>query len=372
MSAPHFHWFLPTTDDGPYLAPADDRYRRPTIGYLTDVARAAERNGLESLLVPTGSHCEDAWVVASAVSQHTERIKFLVAFRPGMTHPTLSAQVVQTFQRLTGNRLNLNVVTGGDPREQRAFGDHLDKDARYRRTDEFLEVVRGCWGGAPYCFHGEYYDVEHGGLVEPLKSDDQPLLFFGGASSAAQLVSARHADVQLMFGEPPPMASERIARLRALAAEQGRTISFGIRIHVINRDTSDAAWREANRLLDILPDELINKRQAGMAASEAEGQRRISSLHNGTKHDRKALEVYPNVWAGTGLVLGGGGTALVGSHEEVADRIREYQAAGMDHFVLSGYPKLEGAYWFGEGVVPLFDRQPPSQREATRSVMSPV
>jgi len=372
VTAPRLHWFLPTTDDGPFMVPSDDRYRRPTIGYLSDVARAAERNGFESLLTPTGSHCEDAWTVASAVSQLTERIKFLVAFRPGFTLPTFSAQVVQTFQRVSDNRLHLNVVTGGNPREQLAFGDHLDKDARYARTEEFLQVVKGCWDGMPYSFSGTHYDVQEGGLVEPLRSEERPLIFFGGASPAAEHVSARHADVQLMFGEPPPMAAERIARVRALAEANGRSIAFGIRIHVINRDTSEAAWAEANRLLDIIPDSLIAARQAALATSEAEGQRRISTLHEGTKEDRRALEVYPNIWAGTGLVVGGGGTALVGSHEEVAARIREYQSIGMDHFILSGYPKLEGAYWFGEGVAPLLRDEVETVPRRERAVLSSV
>jgi len=354
MPTPHFHWFLPTTkDDGPFMAPADDRYRRPTIGYLADVARAAERNGFESLLVPTGSFCEDAWVAASAVSQHTERIRFMVAFRPGFTLPTYSAQAAQTFQKLTGNRLTVNVVTGGVEPEQQAFGDWLPKDDRYERTDEFLTVVKGCWDGRPYTFRGKYYNVQEGGLAEPLPADERPTIFFGGASAAAQAVAVRHADVQLMFGEPPPMATERIKVLRAKAAAAGRSISFGIRMHVITRDTAQEAWTEANRLLDILPDSLIEARQAWLRSASAEGQRRISSLHQGHKHDREALRIYPNIWAGPGLVAFGS-TALVGSHEEVADRIREYQSIGMDHFVLSGFPKLEEAYRFGEGVVPLF------------------
>jgi alkanesulfonate monooxygenase len=354
MTTPHFHWFLPTTDDGRFIAPADERYRRPSIDYLADVARAAERNGFESLLAPTGSSCEDAWLMAAAASQHTERIKFLVAFRPGFILPTVAAQMVQTFQRLSRGRLLLNVVTGGSPHEQRGYGDQLPKDDRYARTDEFLEVVKGCWDGRPYSFHGAHYDVDDGGLLEPLAQEDRPRLFFGGASPAAERVAARHAEVQLMFGEPPPMAAERIERLRSLAAAQGRTVEFGIRIHVINRDTAAEAWSEADRLLDILPDELIEQRQRMFALSEATGQERIMSLHNGTKHDRRALEVYPNIWAGTGLVIPGGGTALVGSHAEVAERIREYQSVGLDHFILSGYPKLEGAYWFGENVAPLF------------------
>jgi alkanesulfonate monooxygenase len=354
----HLHWFLPTTFDSRDIMPAGDNYRRPTIGYLTDVARAAERNGFEAMLVPTGTECEDAWLVTAALTQVTERIKFLVAFRPGFVLPTLAAQMAATYQKFSNGRLLLNVVTGGDQQEQAAYGDFLEKDVRYARTAEFLEVVRGAWAGRPYSFTGSHYRVERGGLVEPLT--DPPQIFFGGASAAAEQVSARHADVQLMFGEPPFMAVERIARLRLLAAQLGRTITFGIRLHVITRDTAEAAWAETDRLLDAMPVELIERQQARMARSEAVGQKRISSLHNGTKTDREALQVYPNLWAGTGLLMGGGGMALVGSHHEVADRIREYHSIGIEHFILSGYPKLEEAYWFGEGVTPLLeqDRHP--------------
>jgi alkanesulfonate monooxygenase len=350
----HLHWFLPTTSDSRDILPVGENYRRPTIGYLTDVARAAERNGFESLLVPTGSECEDAWLVTAALTQVTERIKFLVAFRPGFVLPTLAAQMAATYQKFSGNRLLLNVVTGGDQQEQAAYGDFLGKGDRYERTAEFLEVVRGSWSGRPYSFDGRYYRVENGGLVEPLT--DTPQIFFGGASPEAERVSARHADVQLMFGEPPFMAVERVERLRNLAAQLGRTITFGIRLHVITRDTAAAAWAETDRLLDAMPPELIERQQARMARSEAVGQRRISSLHNGTKDDREALKVYPNLWAGTGLLIGGGGMALVGSHQEVAERLREYHSIGIEHFILSGYPKLEEAYWFGEGVTPLLEQ----------------
>ena len=121
-------------------------------------------------------------------------------------------------------------------------------------------------------------------------------------------------------------------------------------MHTITRDTSTAAWTEADRLLAQIPDDAIRRVQDGLRRSESEGQRRMLALHGGSSDN---LEVYPNVWAGIGLVRGGAGTALVGSHEEVADRIEEYAALGIDEFILSAYPHLEGAYWFGEGVLPI-------------------
>src|SRR5215211_3604395 len=168
-----FHWFLPTRGDSRDVGPATtDRghnaaalRRRPTLGYLTGVAQAAEQSGFTAVLTPTGSGCEDAWVVCAAVAAVTERLEFLVAFRPGFVLPTLAAQQAATFQQLTGNRLRLNIVTGGDPVEQRAYGDFLDHDARYARTGEFLEVLRRSFDGERFDFAGDHVRVEGAGLA---------------------------------------------------------------------------------------------------------------------------------------------------------------------------------------------------------------
>lgn len=358
-SVPRLHWFLPTHGDSRGLFEGGPGHRPADIGYLREVALAADRNGFDSLLTPTGRNCDDAWLVTAALTQVTERIKFLVAFRPGLVHPTLAAQMVQTYQRFSGDRLALNVVTGADDAEQRSYGDFTDKDSRYERTDEFLSLVKKEWLGQPYKHQGRFYRVEGSGLVEPLAT--HPKIFFGGASPAAQKVAARHADVQLFFGETPPMAAERIAGMRARAAAEGRAITFGIRLHVITRDTSEAAWAEADRLIEELPDEIVERVQNKFNTAGATGHQRIATLHDGTKRNRAALHIYPNLWAGSSLIYGN--AALVGSHAEVADRIREYNAIGVEHFILSGYPKLESSYWFGEGVIPLLQADQRNDRQ---------
>ncbi|MGW0141271.1 LLM class flavin-dependent oxidoreductase [Streptomyces calvus] len=350
-----FHWFLPTNGDsrhvvgGGHGTPASPagQDRPPTIAYLSQIARAAEDLGFVGALTPTGAWCEDAWLTTAMVSRETERLKFLVAFRPGFVSPTLAAQMASTFQRQSGGRLLLNVVTGGESHEQRAYGDFLDKEARYRRTGEFLEIVRQLWQGRTVTVDGEHLSVREAVLArlpEPV-----PQVYFGGSSPVAAQVAARHADVYLTWGEPPAQVAEKITRLRELAAREGRTLRFGIRLHVITRDTAGQAWAEARRLLDGFDPETVRTVQAGLARSESEGQRRMLALHGG---GRDGLEIHPNLWAGIGLVRGGAGTALVGSHDEVAERILEYRALGIEEFVLSGYPHLEEAYWFGEGVLP--------------------
>jgi alkanesulfonate monooxygenase len=351
-----FHWFLPTNGDSRHVvggghgtpATASGRDRPPTVAYLSQIARAAEEVGFAGALTPTGAWCEDAWLTTAMVSQHTERLKFLVAFRPGLISPTLAAQMASTFQRQTGGRLLLNVVTGGENQEQRAFGDFLDKDSRYRRTGEFLHVVRELWRGRTVDLDGEHLQVQGAKLSRV--PDPVPQVYFGGSSPIAGEIAARHSDVYLTWGEPPAQVAEKLDRIRSLAAAEGRTLRFGIRLHVITRDTAEQAWAEANRLLDGFDPETVASVQAGLARSESEGQRRMLALHGGGSRER--LEIHPNLWAGIGLVRGGAGTALVGSHDEVAERIKEYQALGIDEFILSGYPHLEEAYWFGEGVLP--------------------
>ncbi|MBX6768360.1 MAG: LLM class flavin-dependent oxidoreductase, partial [Actinomadura rubrobrunea] len=181
-----------------------------------------------------------------------------------------------------------------------------------------------------------------------------PPLYFGGSSKEAGPVAARHSDVYLTWGEPPAAVAEKIAWIRRLADEAGRRVRFGIRLHVITRDTAEEAWAHAGRLLAGIPPEAVEQVQAGLRRSESEGQRRMLELHGGaTRRGLRELEVAPNLWAGVGLVRGGAGTALVGSHAEVADRIAEYAGLGLEEFILSGYPHLEEAYWFGEGVLPL-------------------
>jgi alkanesulfonate monooxygenase len=355
-----FHWFLPTQGDGRGLIETGDAppagvaggLREASIAYLSRVATAAEDLGFEAALTPTGGWCDDAWVVTAMLSETSERLKFLIAFRPGLVAPTLAAQMAATFQWHSQGRLLLNVVTGGDADEQRAFGDFLEKEERYRRTGEFLEIVRRLWDGETVDYAGEHLRVE-GATIHRLP-DPRPEIYFGGSSPAGIEVAASHVDVYLTWGEPPAAVAEKIERVRAAAADRGRELRFGIRLHTISRDDAASAWAQAERLLDSVPAATIAQVQAKLRRSESEGQRRMTELHGGRTDD---LEVSPNLWAGVGLGRGGAGTALVGSHAEVAERIEEYADAGIEEFVLSGYPHLEELYWFGEGVLPLLERR---------------
>jgi len=351
-----FHWFLPTNGDGRDIVGGGHgvatgtagTIRPATLAYLGQVARSAEQLGFEAALTPTGIWCEDAWLVTAMLTEVTERLKFLVAFRPGLISPTMAAQMAATFQRHSQGRLLLNVVTGVESTEQKAYGDFLDKAQRYARCAEFLDIVTRLWHGETVTYDGAHLRVEGARLAR--LPDPRPELYFGGSSAEAGPVAARHADVYLTWGEPPAAVDAKLRWMDGLAREAGRTLRYGIRLHVITRDTSHEAWLQANRLIEGIDEAMIRKVQQELAHSESEGLRRMRELHGGSRDN---LEVSPNLWAGIGLLRAGAGTALVGSHAEVADRIEEYARFGTSEFILSGYPHLEEAYWFAEGVLPL-------------------
>ena len=355
-----FNWFLPTNGDSrhltgnisnPQLRPTHLAHREPDVDYLVQIARAAEATGFNAALIPTGAACEDAWLIAAALAQNTEKLKFLVAFRPGLELPAYAAQKVAAMQTFTNNRLLLNVVTGGDQDQQEAYGDFLDHDERYSRTAEFLQVVRQIWQGPGQHFAGTHYQIDNGGLVRPLEA--APAIYFGGASPVAEKVASDTADVYLLWGETQEMVKQRLQRVRALAQQQGRTLRFGLRIHVIARSTQEEAWAEAERLWRELSPETIAKAQKSLRASQSVGQARMQQLNSGGRGNSvRDLEIAPGLWSGIGLVRGGAGTALVGSYEQVADYLKQYHDLGIDTFILSGYANLEEAWRVGENVLP--------------------
>jgi alkanesulfonate monooxygenase len=347
-------WFLPTHGDGRHLG-SQIGARHVTLNYLSQIARAADELGYYGMLLPTGKSCEDSWVVASAMIPLTSRVRFLVAVRPGLSEPSMTARMAATFDRLSGGRLLVNVVTGGDPVELAGDGVFLDHAARYEATDEYLHVWRRLLAGETVDFAGRHVRSEGGKLLFPPVQAPYPPLYFGGSSESGQLVAAEHVDVYLTWGEPPDAVGEKIKAMRALAAARGRTMSFGIRLHVIVRETSEAAWREADALIQHVSDADIAKAQGAFSRFDSVGQQRMAALHGGS---RDRLVISPNLWAGVGLVRGGAGTALVGNPDEVAARMREYMALGIDRFILSGYPHLEECYRFAELVFPKLPLKP--------------
>ncbi|WP_448677968.1 FMNH2-dependent alkanesulfonate monooxygenase [Delftia acidovorans] len=352
-ASPDIFWFLPTSGDTRYLGTSDFG-RAPTNAYMRQIAVTAEELGYDGLLIPTGSSCLDPWVVASSLVPVTQRIKLLVALRTSLGAPVSSARQAATLDQALGGRLLLNVVPGGDATELEADGIFLAHDERYAYADEFLTIWRRLLAGEAVDFDGKYFKVKQGRNFFPPVQKPHPPLYFGGSSDAAHDLAARQVDAYLTWGEPPAAVAEKFADIRRRAAQQGRQVRLGVRLHVIVRETNEEAWADAERLISKLTDEDIARAQAGYARMDSVGQSRMAALHDG-RRDR--LEVAPNLWAGVGLVRGGAGTALVGDAATVAERLREYAALGADSFVLSGYPHLEESIRFAELVFPLLGKR---------------
>lgn len=355
-------WYLPTMGDGRYLGTSRGA-KITDLHYFRQIAQAVDRLGYTGMLVPTGHACEDGWVVASALIQATERLKFLVAVRPGGISVSIAARMAASFDRLSSGRLLINVVTGGDPVEMKGDGIFLSHSERYEVTDEFLQVWNKLMTGENVTFRGKHIQVEDAKLQYGPFSRQSPPLFIGASSEAGHDVAAKHIDTYLTWAETPAMVSEKITDVRERARQRGRSIKIGLRVQVIVRETSEEAWDAAHKLIQYVTEDDVHEAQSLLDRFDSVGQRRMSQL---VRQHRNTLEISPNLWAGIGQVRGGVGTALVGSADEVAERLLEYADLGIDTFILSGYPHLEEAYRIAELLfprLPVAYSSPPEETE---------
>lgn len=346
----NFFWFIPSSGDGAYLG-SDQGHRPPDPRYLRQVARAADTLGYDGVLLPTGTFCEESFVLATDLAANTERLKFLVAIRPGTASPTYYARLAAALDRVSDVRLLLNIVVGGNPAELAGDGIFQAHDDRYAFADEFFDVWEGLMVDGEANLDGRYVKAINAKLPFRPVQQPRPPLYFGGSSDAAIEFASGRVDKYLTWGEPPAQVAEKVGRVRAAAEAKGHQVSFGLRLHFIVRETDEEAWEAADRLISKLTDEDIERAQSFLAAqSDSVGQQRMSALHGGRRDN---LVVAPNLWAGVGLVRGGAGTALVGSPETIAERLAEYQAIGIDTVIGSGYPHLEEAYRVAELLFPV-------------------
>lgn len=351
-----FHWFLPPRGDAMSPTAVSKENAAPVdpaelLDFQTGVALAAEQGGFSGVLTPVGIGCPDPWVVCSAVAARTKSLTFIVALRPSLQSATLTAQQADTFRRLHGGRVILNIVTGGNPAEQAGYGVHVPHDERYEITDEALRAIRPLLAGEQVDIEGRHLHLVGAKLSEPTS---QPVpIFFGGASEKAVEVAAAQADTYLLWGEPLSDIAERIDTVRTAADAAGRELHYGLRIHVISRDTSEEAWQAAADIQSTFDAESVAAVQKHKASMDSVGQARMGALH-GTElpQDVQDLVIAPNLWSGIGLMREGVGTALVGSHDEVADRLVEYADLGIGEFILSSYPHGDEALRVGREVLP--------------------
>jgi alkanesulfonate monooxygenase len=359
-SSPQIFWFIPGAGDGRHLGAAT----RPNgFAYLASIAQAADTLGFDGVLLPTGGLSEDTIVIGSALLSLTRRLRFLVAIRPGLISPILAARINASLDRISNGRANLNVVSGSGKFDFEGLP--LSHEERCELTREWLVAFRGAFGADAVNFKGSHIHIENGKALLPSVQRPYPPIYFGGSSDEARRVAAEHADVYLSWGEAPDEVAEKFADIRRQAEARGRRMHFGLRAHIIVRETEEEAWREADRLIAHLTDEQIAKAQAGFAASESVGQQRMARLHQGK---RDSLRIGKNLWAGVGLVRGGAGTALVGNPENIARALAEYRDAGVETFILSGYPHLEEAYRTAELLFPAIGKDSPVFQTQQKSV----
>lgn len=355
-------WYLPTMGDGRYLGTTIGA-KVTDLSYFRQIAQAVDRLGYTGMLIPTGHACEDGWVVASSLLTATERLKFLVAVRPGGISVSIAARMAASFDRLSSGRLLINVVTGGDPIEMKGDGIFLDHGSRYEATDEFLTVWSRLMKGEEVTFYGKHVQVEGAKLQYPPFNLQSPPLFIGASSQAGHQVAAKHIDTYLTWAETPEMVAEKINDVKAKAKIQGRSIEIGLRVQIIVRETTEEAWAEARKLIQFVTEEDVTNAQAVFDRFDSEGQRRMTQL---VRDNMNREEISPNLWSGIGRVRGGVGTALVGDPHTVAERLKEYAELGVDKFILSGYPHLEESYRIAELLFPLlpvtFSKRPTEQQ----------
>jgi alkanesulfonate monooxygenase len=352
-----FNWCLPVSGDGAQIGlPAWER--PPSLDHSVAIANAASRWGFRYLLVGMGfnNHVLEAWTLASAVLARTTTASMLVAVRPGFYSAPVLAKMATTLDHISSGRLALNVVTGGRRAEQAMYGDALDHDARYRRTAEFIDICRRLWTATtPFDYLGEFHQIRRTLLeLRPLQQGGPPV-YFGGASPAAELVGARHADVYLLWGETLAQTAERLSKMRWLVAQEGRAgqLRFGVRINVVARSTEHEAIDAARHLIAPVDDRKIARalrRDLDATQRDSVGQRRQWDLLASSAERDWFVE--PGLWAGISLVRSGAGMAIVGSYDQVAERLSDYAKLGVEVFILSGYPHLEEAANVGEHVLP--------------------
>lgn len=353
----NIYWFIPTFGDSRYIG-SKEGSRVTDLDYIKQLGVATDTLGYDGVLIPTGRLCEDPWIVATSLISITQKLKFLVALRPGLLQPSLAARMTSSFDRLSKGRLAINLVTGGDSRELKGDGIYQDSQERYQAAGEFVdlwkEILNTGFEKNSVNFEGKHYKTTDAKLLFPSVQNPHPPLFFGGSSEEARELAAQKVDLYITWGEKPADVREKIEDLKQRAAIYGRELKFGIRLHVIVRETEEKAWEAAEDLISKLDDETIEQAHKVLGNRESVGQKRMTALTNGGKsRTREELEISPNLWAGIGLAREGCATALVGDPKIVAQRIKEYADMGIDTFVFSGYPHLEEAYRFAELVFPL-------------------
>jgi len=357
-------WFCQLAADGEFIG--GGTLRRPTSAYLASLVETAHEMGFSSLLTATNFHAEhDAWTASIATLARTQGAGLLIAVRPGMFNPAVFAKMASTAATLFPGRVRLNIVVGSNPAENAMYGDFDDHDARYARTREFLQVVRRLWLEDSVTFSGAFYRTD-GALLAPKPNPSIPI-YLGGHSEPAQALAAELADVYLLWADTIDGVRKRLATMQVQAEKAGRLVRYGLRCHVIVRETEAEAWAAADRLISRVNPATRAAFVDAASRTDSEGQRRQLALSSGN-----SLVVEEHLWAGVGLARTGVGLAIVGDPAQVEAKLRAYQELGISTFILSGYPHLEECRRFGELVMPRLRGPATASRLLTGAGVAPV
>jgi alkanesulfonate monooxygenase len=325
------------------------------IDYLAEVARAAEISGFQGGLLPSFPMTDEPWAISSFLARETRTFRFMIAFQPGFLNPVTAARMTASLQRATGGRALYNIITGGGGPQQLWWGDSVAHDDRYARTTEFLDVLRGVWKGDSFNHHGKFFHVEGAGLPGPLARESFPEIYFSGSSDAALVAAARHADYYLSWLEPTAALADKFNRVKERTAQLGRKIKCAVRVDIVARPTEEEAWREVRRGFENADPALVARFKGGPGSGgDSVGVARQGSLvAPRTINSYQDLIIEPHVWSGFTLLRGGQTNGIVGSYQQVAEKLDQLVQLGADAFILASTPHLEEAYRVGEEVLPL-------------------
>jgi alkanesulfonate monooxygenase len=348
---PLFDWFIPIDGDGVHLGTVQAE-RPPTFDYLRDVVQTAERLGFSSLLIPTrfvnglfdeGAPLAETWTMATALAAVTSRIHFLIAIRPGFIAAGLLAKMVATLDQISRGRVDINIVPGGIQGDFERLGVEIDHAGRYEQAEELMRACRALWTGELTDFNGTYITLRGARCAPPPVGT--PRFYQGGASPRAESLAARLAEVYLMWIEPLEQVAARLGRVTTQAQACGRTVTFGLRTHLVVRDDPDAAWATAESLIAHADPRVVQQRQTVMVGTPMVGQqaqaRRVAQHRVGS-----------HLWNGLSTVRVNCGTAIVGTPQQVADELLAYWRLGIDEFILSGFPHVEECVRVSQEVLP--------------------
>jgi alkanesulfonate monooxygenase len=343
-------WFGALCDDDYEFLGVPDAALLSSFEHCRTIALTAEAGGFDNLLLPSGYALGiDSMAFAAAIAPSLARMRLLVAVRCGEMQPAQLARQIATVDQMLGGRLTVNVISSDLP------GEALASAPRYARTLEVMTILKTLLAGRPLNHHGEFYKLELAPPRIATLTGRAPPLYFGGLSEDAREAAAKAADVYLMWPDRMEAVQAIVADLTARAARHGRTLKFGYRVHVIVRESEAEARAAADRLLSRLDDaqgEAIRNRSLDSASV---GVRRQAELRAAASGDGF---VEDNLWTGVGRARSGCGAAIVGDPDQVLDKLQAYRAAGIEAFILSGYPHAAEADLFARHVLPKLDHAP--------------